>query len=195
MIKKIIYFGLALMLVGCNTNTEKKELANLVLQDSLAFELCQMYGLDQGIRQREIFSGLDKEFAVKIDSINFVKFFDIIEKFGFPNKELLGEQNIKQDCVDGASKVILLHNPHRLIENKAYLNILLKEADKGNLKRKFIATVLDKYYWWKSGGEEVLYGSQFGMPCINSKEKTNILRKEIGMEPLADSLFIDCAKK
>ncbi|MDT0293680.1 hypothetical protein ACFQ3R_13920 [Mesonia ostreae] len=153
-----------------------------------------MYGLDQGIREREIYTQIDKNLAVKIDSIHFVNLFEIIEKYGYPSKNLLGEANFEQQCVGGASQVILLHNPYRLLSDRRKIKMLVKEADKGNLNREFIATVLDKHFWWKSGGKEVLYGSAFGMPCFSSKATTNILRKEIGLSPLEDSLFIDCSK-
>lgn len=201
--KKFIYLACTILMLSCNSNGNnnlglKAQKANTVqtsLQDSLAFKLCEMYGLDQGIRKREIYSQLNKKLSVKIDSLNFFALFDIIKKHGYPNKKLLGEDNLTQDCVAGAPKAILLHNPYRLLSDRPKIKLLVKEADKGNLDREFIATVLDKYFWWKSGGKEVLYGSAFGMPCISTKAKTNILRKEIGLLPLADSLFIDCSKK
>lgn len=60
------------------------------------------------------------------------------------------------------------------------------------MDRAFLATVLDKYYWSKSRGQKVMYGSQFGVPCIETKEETNQLRKEIGLDPLNDNEFKVC---
>ena len=39
-----------------------------------------------------------------------------------------------------------------------------------------------------------LFIEQNGMPYLNHKERTNKARKELGFEPLADSLFINYKK-
>lgn len=163
------------------------------VQDSLAFELCQIYGLDQGIRLSEGFPGKMKLVTV-VDTLNFNKIVDFVIKHGFPTKRLLGEKNAGFECVQSAFPV-LLHNPHRLVNEQKYFDLFLNEVKKGNLKAEGLALILDKYYWLRSKNKEtrrVFYGSQFGKPCIQTKEATNKARIEIGLATLEDDGFVDC---
>jgi hypothetical protein len=77
-------------------------------QDSLAFELCQIYGLDQGIRDRKLVFN-DFQLTQKVDTLNFLKIVAFVEKNGYPTKELLGESNMKNECVQRAMPAVLLH--------------------------------------------------------------------------------------
>ncbi len=170
---------------------------NTFKQDSLAFELCKMYGFDQGIRDGKLTFN-KRELMPKIDSLNFSNMVDFILKNGYPTEALLGERNMKQECVEAAVVAILLHNPHRLVNEKVYFDLFLKEVNKGNIDNAFFASVLDKYYWLNSPNKKqrrVFYGSQFGKPCIQTKEATNIARIEIGLKPLNDDEFIDCGQE
>src|SRR5690606_6675459 len=116
------------------------------LQDSLAFELCQLYGLDQGVRS-PITEGkrISWQAVQYTDTITFNKLLAFVKDNGFPREELLGE-NYKRECVQAAAGSVLLHNPHMLINNKEYKNIFINQVRKGNLPAGFLATVLDKYY-------------------------------------------------
>ena len=163
------------------------------LQDSLAFELAQMYGLDQGIRVSEGFPNKMK-LIQNVDTFNFERMMKFVRENGIPSKKLVGEENFKRECVQSAFFAIMLHNPHRLVNEKEYFNIILNEVKKGNLKKEYFATILDKYYWAKTHRKDVMYGSQFGSPCLNHKEKTNKLRKEIGLPALKESEFKKCEK-
>ncbi|MEZ0006862.1 hypothetical protein ABH942_002240 [Flavobacterium sp. 28YEA47A] len=170
---------------------------NTFKQDSLAFELCKMYGFDQGIRDNKL-SFNKKELMPKIDSTNFANMVDFIIKNGYPTEALLGERNMKHECVEAAVVAILLHNPHRLVNEKVYFDLFLKEVNKGNIDNAFFASVLDKYYWLNSTNKKqrrVFYGSQFGKPCIQTKEATNKARIEIGLKPLNEDEFIDCGQE
>lgn len=159
-----------------------------------AFELCQIYGLDQGIRLSEGFPN-KMNLVTVVDTFNFNRIINFIERNGFPTKRLLGEKNVKNECVAGAATAVLLHNPHRLTNEQKYFDILLNEVRNGNLPPDFFATILDKYYWTRSLNKDtrrVFYGSQFGKPCIQTKDATNKARIEIGLEALEDSGFVDC---
>lgn len=162
-------------------------------QDSLAFELCEIYGLDQGIRNSPGFKGKGKLISV-VDSVNFAKIVAFIEKYGVPNVALVGEQNFCHECVQTAWVAVLLHNPHRLVNEDKYLDFFAALMHDGQIKEETLVCILDKYYWAKSGGKDVLYGSQFGKPCIQHKVGTNRARKRIGLSALPDSLFKDCPK-
>ena len=177
-----------------HNNTSEIDVAFQKKQDSLAFELCQIYGLDQGIRLSEGFPDKMKLVAV-VDTFNFNRIISFIERNGYPTKRLLGEKNIKNECVEAAAIAVLLHNPHRLINEQKYFSVFLNEVKKGNLKPASLAVILDKYYWARSLNKDtrrVFYGSQFGKPCIQTKEATNKARIEIGLEALEDSGFVDC---
>jgi len=172
-----------------NRATERK-------QDSLAFELCQIYGSDQGIRN-DFLKREHIDFGnvyQAIDTLNFNRIIRFIESNGFPNKKLLGEKNYSFECVYSAFPV-LLHNAFLIATQEKYFNLLLKEVTAGNLKPEGFSFLLDKYYWGKSENKEtrrVFYGSQFGKPCIQTKEATNKARIEIGLEALEDAGFVDC---
>lgn len=181
-----------LSLSSCNNIKNGNDISN---KEKLAFELCGIYSFDQGVRNDEFkHNGLSivKLFGIT-DSINFNKLMNFIELNGYPNEKLLGKY-YKYDCVNGATTVVLLHNAFRIVKEEKYFDLLLSEVNKGNMSREGFATVLDKYYWGKSHGKEVLYGSQFGKPCLRDKVKTNKARFRIGLKPLKDTEFKKCDK-
>lgn len=150
-----------------------------------------MYGLDQGVRHNSL-SYNRREFMPTVDTLNFNRLVDFVKKYGYPNEELLGEENYMHECVSSADLAIMLHNPHRLVNEREYFELFLVEVEKGNLSRSIFVDVLDKYYFMKSGWQHAMYGSQFGQPCITTKKQTNQLRKEVGLEPLKDEEFKSC---
>lgn len=157
-------------------------------KDSIAFKLCELYGSDQISRKKNFFYD-------KLDSLNFNLLNEFIKKNGFPTKKNVGKKNMKFECVNSVAFSILLHSPHRLINEKKTLNIYLNEVKKGNLKMKSLLTVLDKYYWVrkdKEGKSMLVYGSQFGTPCLKYRKKSDSLRAELGLKPLKISQFKIC---
>ncbi len=160
--------------------------------DSISFELCKLYSSDQGIRERNLFDNTSNNIIRKIDSSNFAQLLNIIELIGVPKVEKLGQENFSNECVEGAFGAILLHNPHILVNDKNTMNIFIGLVENGDLKPEALATILDKYYWSKSGGSRIMYGSQFGKPCINDSIETNKLRQEIGLSPITAAEFKDC---
>ena len=199
LLKPFILLSLFALIFSCTNKNEKKQLENkldntLKLKDSLAFQLCQIYGLDQGIRKSP---GMPNkwDFMLPIDSINFFKIMDFIKDNGYPNKDLLGEKNYASECVQASAGVVFLHTPHILVNNKKYVDILLKEVEKGNLSRETIALFMDKYYWIRRDeydNSEVLYGTQFGKPCLKNRKKSDSVRAEIGLAPLKKDDFQVC---
>jgi len=200
--KKHLRFILSILFISILLSCSNSKFTNLNAsksiqskQDSLAFEVCQMYGLDQGIRLSEGFKDKSK-LVQNIDSFSFKKVVAFVKINGFPTKALLGEKNFKYECVQGAFGAILLHNPHRIVNEQIYFDLFLNEVKKGNMKPAFFASVLDKYYWTISKNKKnrrVFYGSVFGKPCIQTKEATNKARIEIGLKALKDDEFVDCA--
>ena len=185
-----------LLLISCKSNPATFRDNNIAKkQDSLAFVLCQIFGSDQGIRDSNLKSK-DFKMIQEIDTLNFKKIVDFIKANGYPTKQLIGEKNMKQECVGAAFTCVLLHNPHRLINEEENFQLFLNEVRNKNISPNFLADILDKYYWTKSKNKQnrrVFYGSQFGKPCIQTKEATNKARIEMSLQILKDSEFVDCA--
>ena len=192
--KKFLLLSMVILSFACTENKTpsfpEESTVNQHTIDSIAYELCTMYGLDQGIRNKGSFILSNREDILKIDSLNFTKLVGIVKEFGYPNEKILGDRYKAHSCVIMSSTAIMLHNPHKIIQDKALFDLFLNEVNKENLSRDFFATILDKYYWSKSRGERVMYGSSFGVPCIETKEET--IRKEIGLEPLREDEFKEC---
>lgn len=180
------YLPFLYILSGCSIYKETS-------RNNLAFELCRMYGIDQGIRDYNLKFNR-KEIMPKIDSANFYHLMSLIKENGFPNPKNVGRKNWKkQECVQLSAISILLHNPQRVINDDSVMNIFFQEIERGNMSREFLATVLDKYYWVKKGNNrKVYYGTQFGKPCIEDKVKSDSLRKLIFLPPLNLDDFKKC---
>ena len=179
-IKVLLLF---VVLYGCSAQSKRNS------ENKLAFELCEIYGIDQGIRQEGIV--IDKKSNIKIDSLNFQRVINFINKNGYPNKDNIGTY-INEKCVQAAAIVVLLHNPHHIVNNKEYRDILIKEVKKGNMKEETLLLIMDKYYWHISKGKKVYMGSKFGKPCIKDRAKSDSLRKAISLLPLKTEDFKNC---
>ena len=196
---KIYCLLLAFLILSCGTKYEPgneigREISGKRIQDSLAFELCKMFGGDQIIREPFQTGGkINWAYIQQLDTLSFNKAISFIKKYGYPTESLVGKQNYEHECVAASFVSILLHSPHLIVNNKEHFDLLLNEVNKGNLDKEFFAVVLDKGYLMQKKYKYVLYGTEaFGMPCSDIKERTNKARAEIGLQPLADSLFVDC---
>lgn len=195
--KFILYISLTIFSCSKNITENKLSNQNKHIQDSLAFELCRIYGSDQGIRDIKLLKkrvGALK-FSPHLDSINFYKILNFTKNYGYPNRNLLGEDNFSYECVQAAAGAVLLHTPYMLVNNKEYLDMFLNEVEKGHMKRETLALILDKYYLIRRdeyGNRKLLYGSQFGKPCKMYRRQSDSVRAIIGLKPLPDSLFINC---
>jgi len=151
--------------------------------------LCEIYGIDQGIRQEGIV--IDKKSNIKIDSLNFQRVINFINKNGYPNKDNIGTY-INEKCVQATATIVLLHNPQHIVKNKEYRDLLIKEVKKGNMKEETLLLIMDKYYWHISKGKKVYMGSKFGKPCIKDRAKSDSLRKAISLPSLKTEDFKNC---
>ncbi len=167
----------------CNLRVQNNK--SVCKSDSLAFALSEMYGSDQTIR---LVNNSREGIIImqKIDSLNFVRIIDFIEKHGYPNEKLLGKSYRKYESVSLAAPAILLHNPSEVVKEHTFI-LLKKEVEKGNMKPKALALILDKYYVFHKGYS--LYHTQFKKASIENKEIVNKARLEIGLSVLPDSLF------
>lgn len=179
-IKVLLLF---VVLYGCSAQSKRNS------ENNLAFELCEIYGIDQGIRQEGIV--IDKKSNIKIDSLNFQRVINFINKNGYPNKDNIGTY-INEKCVQATATIVLLHNPQHIVKNKEYRDLLIKEVKKGNMKEETLLLIMDKYYWHISKGKKVYMGSKFGKPCIKDRAKSDSLRKAISLLPLKTEDFKNC---
>lgn len=158
-------------------------------QTILALQLCELYGSDQSIRTKA-FAPKQGELLPILDSINFSKLVTFVQRHGMPTEQLLGTSNYQVECVKLAAFSILLHNPEKLVHEEGYFTLFLNEVQAKRMKPEVFALVIDKYYW--SRGEPLVYGSQFGAPCLDEKVAVNQRRKVLGLNELADSAFKIC---
>lgn len=164
-------------------------------QNRLAFELSQLYAIDQTIRSSDYMKVIGKN-MVAIDSLNFEKFISFVKENGFPNKKMVGDINWAQESVGAVGFVYMVHNPKKVA--KKYYELFKSEIDKGNLNPELFAYALDRYFVSSEGRSYFntpykAWASANGV-CLQDKEKSNNLRLDIGLEPLPDSVFIDCSK-
>lgn len=187
---RILLVIIAIFLTACRTNKYKiATIENSQIKDSLAKELCQIYGFDQGIRLYGVGGAKNMQ---KIDSINYLKIVSFIKDNGFPSKNTLGEF-YKGECVELAAIAVLLHNPQRVVKNKLDFELLYNEVKNQNISMDNFILILDRYYILKKGNNQRLYyGSQLGMPCIQDKKISDSLRANIGLSPLKLEQFKDC---
>ena len=195
---RTILILISFLLLSCTKHPSNKPSLTKIQQDSLAFELCAIYGSDQGIRDMKLITRKETGaigLTPYLDSINFFKLLTMVKQYGYPNERILGKENYSHECVSHAAAAVLLHTPHLLINNKNHLDSFLKEVEKGNMEIETLITVLDKYYVIRrdeQGHRMLRYGSQFGKPCKKYRKASDLARKEIGLAPLADSEFVDC---
>jgi hypothetical protein len=100
--------------------------------------LRQIYGLDQGIRN-DFLKREHSDFGnvyQAIDTLNCDRIITFIERNGYPNKQLLGEKNYSFESVQSAAGVVLLHNPHRLVNEQEYFELFLNEVKRGKFKTR-----------------------------------------------------------
>ena len=161
--------------------------------DSLAFVLSQLYGLDQGVRMLGL---RGEEFAAirRADSLTFGQFLAFVSEYGFPTAELVGEDNFSRECVCMLGYVVMLHNPHRLLEPETF-RLLCGEVRAGRLNPEVFGWALDRYFVTYEGYS--LFNSPYravralqGVPRSRRAESDS-LHAAIGLPLLPDSVFVE----
>ena len=158
--------------------------------------------MDQGIRDGYVLKTFSKEISSvmpTIDSINFQKFLNLVKEYGYPSK-IVPEKYRKYESIKYVGLVMLLHNPHRLVEPDVY-TLFKNEVKEGRLNAEIFAMALDKYYVIYEG--KSLYNSQFkALPTLTIKgvsvldrQLSDSLRTDIGLTPLSEHDFIHPQKK
>ncbi|WP_335966165.1 BT_3928 family protein [Galbibacter sp. PAP.153] len=172
------------------------------INTALKKQLDSIYRLDQGIReiyyaeskakkdsiakevgievQEEVNDYMDKIWPV-IDSTNMVAVDKIIDQYGYPGKSLVGEPT------DKIAWFVIQHSP----KIEEYLPMLRKEAEKGELPKRLMPLMEDRYLMRQ--GKMQIYGTQGSyintaeerIPIIwpiKDPENVNTRRKEAGLD-------------
>ncbi len=167
------------------------------IQENLTFELAQICGFDQGIRNEHLMRNYRKELAKLlpvIDSLNLDRFIEIVKQYGYPTETLLGKY-YSHECVRRVGSYILLHNSPRLVEAEIY-HLFRNEVLEGRLDAEFFALAMDKYYvlYEKRSLHNSLFKTSNRLRvngvCITDKELSDSLRLDIGLPPLEEHEFI-----
>ena len=118
-----------------------------------------------------------KSVSVTLDGENIKRVEEIIAKYGYPGKALVGTPENR------AAWIVIQHSSPQIIQK--YLPMLREAVKNGDLDRQSLALTEDRNLMYQ--GKKQIYGSQFfeanGKPAfwpIENSEKVNELRKEAG---------------
>lgn len=118
-----------------------------------------------------------KSVAVTLDGENIKRVEEIIAKYGYPGKALVGTPENR------TAWIVIQHSSPQVIQK--YLPMLREAVKNGDLDRQSLAITEDRNLMYQ--GKKQIYGSQFfevnGKPAfwpIENSEKVNELRKEAG---------------
>lgn len=118
-----------------------------------------------------------KSVSVTLDGENIKRVEEIISKYGYPGKALVGTPENR------AAWIVIQHSSPQVIQK--YLPMLREAVKNGDLDRQSLAITEDRNLMYQ--GKKQIYGSQFfevnGKPAfwpIENSEKVNELRKEAG---------------
>ena len=118
-----------------------------------------------------------KSVSVTLDGENIKRVEEIIAKYGYPGKALVGIPENR------AAWIVIQHSSPQVIQK--YLPMLREAVKNGDLDRQSLALTEDRNLMYQE--KKQIYGSQFfevnGKPAfwpIENSEKVNELRKEAG---------------
>lgn len=128
---------------------------------------------------------------VKVDSSNMVFIDNVIKRFGYPGKTLVGE---------GTNKVawyVIQHSD----KIPQYIGLIKKSGKKGEIPLRLVATMEDRYLMGEK--KEQIYGTQACSGCLKNGDKriiiwpikdpasVNIRRKKVGIEETVEQYAQD----
>lgn len=197
--KTIIFILMTVICFSCSIEKQvasvkpESDIALVKDRDRAVMELVQLWGIDQGVRNPELFHdsiypGYVK--ITKIDSMCFDRAITFIKKYGWPTEQTVGDFYEYEET--HALSPILLHSPHRL-KNDSIYQLLKGEVIAKRLKPESLALFLDKYY--VTYEKRSLYNSPFKVwtpakgVLLKDKHLSDSLMKDIGLSPLPDSIY------
>ncbi|MGK7392809.1 MAG: DUF6624 domain-containing protein [Candidatus Cyclobacteriaceae bacterium M2_1C_046] len=163
----------------------QKQLEKIYIRDQLLRQLFQDAEAKFGKNSEEMeyfWSLMAKE-----DSLALLEVTDILENRGWPGKSLVGGK------ANHAVFMVIQHAPLEIQEK--YLPLMKASVEKGESSGRNLAMLIDRVRMHK--GEKQLYGSQLSknnetgqweLYPIESPEKVNERRAEVGLGPIEDYL-------
>lgn len=128
------------------------------------------------------------EQQAEIDKKNIERLAQIVEKFGWPGKSLVGEK--------GATAAFLVVQHAELVHQEKYLPILKTAAEKGEARASEVAMLEDRVLMRQ--GKMQIYGTQVKSDSttqgklvlhpIENEAEVDERRKKVGLPPLKDYL-------
>ena len=127
-----------------------------------------------------------------IDTTNLKRIKRLIERYGYPGKSLVGEPT------NLVALEVIAHNPGEI---EAYLDILKKAAEKGEIPMTQVATLEDKHLMMHD--KEQIYGTQaqitaengFFIWPVTEPEALNERRKAAGFKRTIEEYVADLMGK
>jgi len=158
-----------------------REYSNSSISESRKAEILKSINYTKEELEKNLWAIVNKN-----DSINLVKVEEIIEKFGYPGKTLVGEPTNK------AAWYVIQHSKKIPI----YFEIIKQSGEKNEIPMTLVATMEDRMLMYE--GKEQIYGTQgAGRLILNEKgeelffnfiwpikdiKKVNDLRKKVGFK-------------
>lgn len=125
----------------------KNELKNIMADDQkYRLIATDMRRQNQGLRTKEEIDYWNLQRG--LDSLNMVKVENIIRCFGYPGKDMVGDE------LKSVAAMVIIHNPKG---QEKYLDMLWDEAENENVKKAEIAILHDRILMFK--GAPQIYGT------------------------------------
>lgn len=148
----------------------KKELSQILYTDQIYREFIDSETTEKRKEEIAKANNLSKEELTinawtlinKTDAENIVKVENIISKYGYPGKTIVGEPE------NTAVFYVIQHNPNKI---PFYLPLIEKSAKDGELPFKYYAMMLDRKL--TSEGKPQIYGTQAAFQMITNKTTGN----------------------
>lgn len=137
------------------------------------------YGRKSSEMQRQL------QIMYETDSINLIKVTRILDTYGWPGKDEIGEQ--------GSLTLFLVIQHADLQTQEKYLPLIEKACESGNLHISNLALIKDRILLRK--GEKQIYGTQVALSQksglyyilpLADPDSVDVRRKSIGLQPLAE---------
>lgn len=175
---------------------ENKEKAEANLNKPLVRQLDSIYSDDQSYRKK--IDEVQKKYGMKSkeiqelwktinlnDSINLLKVKAILDKYGWPGPDEVGNQ--------GSTTIFLVIQHADLKTQQKYLPVMREAVKKGKAQGSSLALLEDRVAIRE--GKKQIYGSQIGMDMetnqyyvqpLDDPDNVDKRRAEVGLQPLAE---------
>lgn len=145
---------------------EKLELARY--NERLIDKLITLMDMDQRYRTSSELYKKNQAKQDRLDAKVQEKLTLILEKYGYPGKELVGEPFMNYAC-------LLIEHGGKLDYQEKYLPMVVEAYHKGQVDKAFLTMLIDRVQWKKTGKQ--IYGSHMGVPFESAKVISEVKSK------------------